>query len=59
MKRATVVYAIYMAMGGLGVIAYAIYAQLWPGVFAGLGILAFAALSYLAEKRSQMGRRRK
>lgn len=56
MKPATVGYAIYMLMGGLGVIALAIYVQNWIGIVLGVVLIFFAAGFYLAERRSQLPR---
>lgn len=58
MRRATIAYAIYMLLGGLGVTALAIYVQVWQGILIGIVVMLFAALFYFAEKRSQTGRRK-
>lgn len=58
MRRATIAYAIYMFMGGVGVIALCIYVQAWMGILGGIGLMLLAVLFYFVEKRSQLGRRK-
>lgn len=58
MKRSTIAYAIYMFMGGVGVIALCIYVQAWIGILGGVGLMLIAVLFYFVEKRSQTGPRK-
>lgn len=56
MRRGTIYYAVYMGMGGVGLILLSLYVKSFLGVGMGVLIILISVFFYFVEKKYQTGK---